>query len=342
MKIFAYACCLLSALSAVQMKTVDINGRVGETVTIRCSGWNVWPYITENVKYLCSSPCTEDKHVIIKAGYEKINRKDRMKLFNNGDVLSVTFTDLQKSDAGKYYCGVKRFGKDAYIEVNVKVMDAEPSSPINTPITVTVTVTTTSPVTSPHVSDGFTDMSTTNQTFNTTTPPASDTQGAGNVLHLMIAVISISTLLMVILLLIRKMKNKKRNVVSSAHVPQEDVQEDVESDDIRLEDQQPVSRHERSSTLYSSADPDSIYMNSSNHQDIESAAQGDNDVPLNQASFSGVHSRAAFNRAVRDQQFDNLYSVVQKPKKHIKPTGKSNQSGGKDNDSFYSLAQLTT
>ncbi|XP_060920847.1 CMRF35-like molecule 1 [Labrus mixtus] len=268
--------------------------------------------------------------------------KDRIELFNKGDVLLVTFTDLQKSDAGKYYCGVERFGKDAYIEVNVKVMDAEPSSPIKTPITVTVTVTTTSPVTSPHVSDGFTDMSTTNQTFNTTTLPASDTQGAGNVLHLMIAVISISTLLMVILLLIRKMKNKKRNVVSSAHVPQEDVQEDVESDDIRLEDQQPVSRHERSSTLYSSADPDSIYMNSSNHQDIESAAQGDNDVPLNQASFSGVHSRAAFNRAVTDQQLNNLYSVVQKPEHSINPIRKPNQSGSNDDDSFYSLAQLTT
>uniref|UniRef100_A0A3Q3FBX7 Immunoglobulin domain-containing protein n=1 Tax=Labrus bergylta TaxID=56723 RepID=A0A3Q3FBX7_9LABR len=103
------------ALSAVQMKTVDINGRVGETVTIRCL---FWPYITGNVKYFCSSPCTEDKHVIIKAGYEKINRKDRIKLFNNGEVLSVTFTDLQKSDAGKYYCGVEIVGIDAYIKVN--------------------------------------------------------------------------------------------------------------------------------------------------------------------------------------------------------------------------------
>uniref|UniRef100_A0A3Q3FAC4 Immunoglobulin domain-containing protein n=1 Tax=Labrus bergylta TaxID=56723 RepID=A0A3Q3FAC4_9LABR len=99
--------------------TVDINGRVGETVTIRCS---FWPFITENVKYLCASPCTEDKHVIIKAGHEKIIRKDRIKLFNNGEVLSVTFTDLQKSDAGKYYCGVERV-EDAYIEVNVNVKD---------------------------------------------------------------------------------------------------------------------------------------------------------------------------------------------------------------------------
>nr|XP_029136806.1 CMRF35-like molecule 3 [Labrus bergylta] len=261
MKIFAYACCLLSALSAVQMKTVNIDKHVGENVTIRCSGWDVLMYVEENVKYFCSSPCTEDKHIIIKAEFGWLNSKDRIKLFNNGEVLLVTFTDLQKSDAGKYYCGVEIVGIDAYIEVNVNVKDAEPSSPIKTPITVTVTVTTTSPVTSPHVSDGFTDMSTTNQTLNTTTLPASVTKGAGNVLHLKIAVISISTLLMVILLLIRKMKNKKRKVVSSAHVPQEDAREAVESDDIRLEAQQPVSRHERSSTLYSSADPDSIYMN---------------------------------------------------------------------------------
>ncbi|XP_065810530.1 CMRF35-like molecule 7 isoform X2 [Labrus bergylta] len=320
------------------MKTVNINNRVGENVTIRCSGWDVWWNVNDNVKYLCSSPCKDNKHIIIKAGYKKINRKDRIELFNNGEVLYVTFTDLQKSDSGKYYCGVEIVGKDALIEVNVNIKDAEPSSPIKTPITVTVTVTTTSPVTSPHVSDGFTDMSTTNQTLNTTTLPASDTQGAGNVLYLMIAFIFISTLLMVILLLIRKMKNKKRKVVSSAHVPQEDAREAVESDDIRLEDQQPVSRHERSSTLYSPVDPDSIYMNSSNHQDTESAAQGDNyysnDVPLNQASFSGVHSRGPC--------FNSVYSVVQKPKHRINPIRKPNQSGSNDDDSFYSLAQLTT
>uniref|UniRef100_A0A3Q3FAG4 Immunoglobulin domain-containing protein n=1 Tax=Labrus bergylta TaxID=56723 RepID=A0A3Q3FAG4_9LABR len=115
--------CVTCSLSAVQMKTVNIDKHVGENVTIRCSGWDVLMYVEENVKYFCSSPCTEDKHVIIKAGYEKINRKDRIKLFNNGEVLSVTFTDLQKSDAGKYYCGVEIVGIDAYIEVNVNVKD---------------------------------------------------------------------------------------------------------------------------------------------------------------------------------------------------------------------------
>ncbi|XP_060920926.1 CMRF35-like molecule 1 [Labrus mixtus] len=216
MKIYAYTC-LLCALSAVQMKTVNINKHVGENVTIRCSGWNIWWNVNDNVKYLCSSPCTEDKHIIIKAGHEKINRKDQIQLFNKGDVLLVTFTDLQKSDAGKYYCGVKRFGKDAYIEVNVKVMDAEPSSPIKTPITVTVTVTTTSPVTSPHVSDGFTDMSTTNQTFNTTTLPASDTQGAESPLYWIVGlIVTLLTLLTAVLMVIRRMMKKQQ---SKTHTP---------------------------------------------------------------------------------------------------------------------------
>ncbi|KAM7009750.1 uncharacterized protein LKV04_001688 [Tautogolabrus adspersus] len=230
----------------------------------------------------------------------------------------------------------------------IHIKDAEPSSPSKTPVTVIVTVTTTSPVTSPHVSDVFTDMSTTNQTFDTTTPPASDTQGAGNVLYLITAVIFILTLLMVLLLLIRKMKNKKRKVVSSARVPPEDAREGVESDEIRLEDQQSVSRPERSSTLYSSADPDSIYMNCSNHQDTESAAQADNNfsniVSLNQASFSGVDSRGACSNSTgTDPQLDSMYSVVQKPKQRIKPMRQMqpNQSGSNDDDSFYSLAQLT-
>nr|XP_020496308.2 CMRF35-like molecule 5 [Labrus bergylta] len=220
MKIFAYACCLLSALSAVQMKTVNIDKHVGENVTIRCSGWDVLMYVEENVKYFCSSPCTEDKHVIIKAGYEKINRKDRIKLFNNGEVLSVTFTDLQKSDAGKYYCGVEIVGIDAYIEVNVNVKDAEPSSPIKTPITVTVTVTTTSPVTSPHVSDGFTDMSTTTQTLNTTTLPASVTKGAGSPLYWIVGlIVTLLTLLTAVLMVIRRMMKKQQTVVTTPQQP---------------------------------------------------------------------------------------------------------------------------
>nr|XP_029136804.1 uncharacterized protein LOC114921226 isoform X5 [Labrus bergylta] len=64
MKIFAYACCLLSALSAVQMKTVNIDKHVGENVTIRCSGWGVWTYVKENVKYFCPSPRMEKKNTL--------------------------------------------------------------------------------------------------------------------------------------------------------------------------------------------------------------------------------------------------------------------------------------
>ena len=115
----------LVALSIVEVKPLNMNGRVGENVTIGCSDWDVWSDVTQNKKYFCYSPCTEDKHIIVKAAFGKTSYKNRIKITNTAEGLFVTFTDLQKSDSYTYYCGVNRVGQDSFIKVNLKVTDGK-------------------------------------------------------------------------------------------------------------------------------------------------------------------------------------------------------------------------
>nr|XP_040043055.1 CMRF35-like molecule 5 isoform X5 [Gasterosteus aculeatus aculeatus] len=218
--------CILSGLSVVQMKPLNINGRVGESVKISCSDWNVWTDVTENVKYFCYSPCTEDHHIIIKVAYGKFKNQNGIKLYNEDKTLFVTFSNLQKSDSKTYYCGVERFGFDAYIEVNLKVTDAPSPSPSMTPQTVIVVPTssfTKSSTMFSNSSDVITDTSTSYTTFNT--PPAAPAQGSVSyVLYLVIGVVVI-IILMVSLKLVNKRMKRRLNVVSGADAANRDAQE---------------------------------------------------------------------------------------------------------------------
>uniref|UniRef100_A0A3P8S1J7 Immunoglobulin V-set domain-containing protein n=1 Tax=Amphiprion percula TaxID=161767 RepID=A0A3P8S1J7_AMPPE len=105
--------------------TLDIVGHVGKNVTVECSDWNVWTNVNFNVKYLCESPCSEDKHIIIKAEYGQTKNNNRIELTNRENGLFVTFTNLTMSDSRKYYCGVERYGHDSFIEVNLNITDSE-------------------------------------------------------------------------------------------------------------------------------------------------------------------------------------------------------------------------
>lgn len=111
----------LVALSVVEVKPLEINGRVGKNVTVKCSDWNTWIDVKYNDKYFCHSPCSEEKHIIVRAAFGKTQKKSRIEITNSVEGLFVTFTNLQKSDSKKYYCGVDRFGHDSLIEVNLQV-----------------------------------------------------------------------------------------------------------------------------------------------------------------------------------------------------------------------------
>ncbi|KAK5921590.1 hypothetical protein CgunFtcFv8_018944 [Champsocephalus gunnari] len=310
--IFAYSC-LLSALSFGEMKILNIRGSVGERVRFKCSDWNNVFGVRSNDKYFCRSPCTKDKHVIIKAASGKTTRGNRMEIFNTGNNLFVTFTNLKKSDANIYYCGVKRNGLDPWIKVVLKVADAASYGP--TPETVD-TITTLPPAVSnsstlpSNSSDNITDVSASNTTTTTTTPPA--TQEAGSKPYLIIGVILLITLPMVLLKVMSKKMMKQRKVVATAVMPLEDAQEEAEYDEIRREE---------------ATDPDSLYANNSFLQDIGSAA-----------ARCETDSRGP----CAESRDNVLYSVAQLPKDQMKPTGQSqpNQSGSAEDDSFYDLAQV--
>lgn len=179
--IYAYSC-LLFALSVVEMKPLNITGHVGKNVTIECSDWDSVTDVKLGVKYFCDSPCSEDKHIIVKAEFGKTTKyKNRIEMSNTADGLFVTFTNLQESDSKTYYCGVERFGPDLYIKVNLKVTKDDS-------------------ITSSNSSDNMTDMSTSHTTLNTMLPTAPATGGAGYVPYLTAGVIWIITIVMVVLI----------------------------------------------------------------------------------------------------------------------------------------------
>ncbi|KAK1894988.1 CMRF35-like molecule 5 [Dissostichus eleginoides] len=252
------------ALSFVEMKPLNKRGCVGERVTFTCSDWNNVFGVKSNDKYFCRSPCTEDKHIIIKAASGKTTQQNRILINNRGNDLFVTFTNLKKSDANTYYCGVERNGLDPLIKVNLKVTDAASYCPKRTPETVDTFTTLSSAVSnistlSSNSSDNITDVSASNTTTNTTTTTTPATQEAGSIPYLIIGVILIITILMVLLKFMSKKMMKQRKVVSTAVMPQEDAREEAEYDEIRHEE---------------ATDPDSLYANNSFLQDIGSAAAG--------------------------------------------------------------------
>ncbi|XP_077936635.1 uncharacterized protein LOC120825576 isoform X1 [Gasterosteus aculeatus] len=329
MKIYAYFC-LLSGLSVVQMKPLNINRRVGESVKISCSDWNVWTDVTENVKYFCYSPCTEDHHIIIKAAYGKIENKNGIKLYNQGKTLFVTFSNLQKSDSKTYYCRAERFGPDSYIKVNLKVADAPPPSPSMTPQTVTVVPTssfTKSSTMSSNSSDVITDTSTSYTTLNT--PPDAPAQGSVSyVLYLVIGVIVVIIILIVSLKFMNKMMKQQSKVVSGAVTANRDAQQDAGYEEITLEDQ---------------TDPDALYSNYSYSRvkdlPVERRDGYSDALYLNQAAIFMDNSRGACRKSAGT--FDSVYSVVQHPKEQMNPSVQCerNQPESNEEDFIYSLAQ---
>ncbi|XP_062420573.1 CMRF35-like molecule 8 [Pungitius pungitius] len=317
------------------MKSLYINGRVGQSVTISCSDWNVRTDVTKNVKYFCSSPCTEDQHIIIKAEYGKFQTKNGIKLHNKGKTLLVTFKSLQKSDSKTYYCGVDRYLiADAYIMVILIVMDALPSSPRMTPKTIINVPTssfavTTSSTMSSNSSDVFTDTSTSHTTLNITTPAAPAQGYVSSVLYLVVGVLVVIIILMVSLKLMNMMMKRRSKVVSGADTVNTEPQQDAEYEEIRLEDQ---------------TDPDALYCNHSYHQVndllVKRPKEHSDVLYLNQAASFMDSSKGAFRKSART--FDFVYSVVQSPKEQMNPSVQSERKEPEINqeDSLYSLAQL--
>lgn len=107
-------------------KSLARQGYVGQTLTIECSGWDVWTNTESNSKYFCNSPCNEKNHIIATVKTGDTTTVNRIKLQNKGEKgLFVTFIDLQKWDANTYFCGLSRVVKDSFIQVTLKVLDGK-------------------------------------------------------------------------------------------------------------------------------------------------------------------------------------------------------------------------
>ncbi|KAI9520200.1 hypothetical protein NQZ68_020099 [Dissostichus eleginoides] len=159
-----------------------------------------------------------------------------MEILNRGNDLFVTFTNLIKSDANTYYCGVERNGPDPLIKVNLKVTDATSYCPKRTPDTVDTFTTLSSAVSnistlSSNNKHNITDVSASNTTLNTPTHSAPATQAAGSVPYLIAGLICTFALVMVVLLLTRKlMKRGQRGLDASS--PHEDIYNSARPDEV--------------------------------------------------------------------------------------------------------------
>uniref|UniRef100_A0A665V1S9 Immunoglobulin V-set domain-containing protein n=1 Tax=Echeneis naucrates TaxID=173247 RepID=A0A665V1S9_ECHNA len=109
------------AAPSVEMTPLITHGHVGKNVSFTCTGWSTWFNIQNNVKYICRSPCLKDNDIIIKAAFGKSERKGRLYIFNKGNSLTVTLTDLKPSDSQTFVCGIERFFKDSFQEVKLNV-----------------------------------------------------------------------------------------------------------------------------------------------------------------------------------------------------------------------------
>lgn len=91
-------------------------GYVSRDVNVSCSydqGYESYE------KYLCKNNCG-DSDVLITTSETK---KNKYSIYDDKKkrTFTVTISDLQSMDAGTYWCGVTRTGKDIYTEVKLEL-----------------------------------------------------------------------------------------------------------------------------------------------------------------------------------------------------------------------------
>uniref|UniRef100_A0A4W6E0J8 Immunoglobulin V-set domain-containing protein n=1 Tax=Lates calcarifer TaxID=8187 RepID=A0A4W6E0J8_LATCA len=96
---------------------IHVSGYEGRDVNVSCSygeGYESYE------KYLCRNDCG-DSDVLITTTEAK---KNKYSIYDDKKrrVFTTTISDLSSVDAGKYWCGVTRTGKDIYTEVRLEVV----------------------------------------------------------------------------------------------------------------------------------------------------------------------------------------------------------------------------
>ncbi|XP_026159945.1 polymeric immunoglobulin receptor-like isoform X2 [Mastacembelus armatus] len=109
-------CIVLSCVTSAA-EVVHVSGYIGSQAKVSCSypeGYETY------MKYLCRDPC-DDADVLIESTATQKNRYS-ISDDNGKRVFTTTISDLSKTDAGKYWCGVSRTGQDIYTEVQLDLV----------------------------------------------------------------------------------------------------------------------------------------------------------------------------------------------------------------------------
>lgn len=115
---FTYCLLVTDALICVTSaaELIRVSGYEGGEVNVSCpygKGYETYE------KYLCKNDCGSDDVLITTTE----TKKSRYSIQDDKTirVSTATISDLRRTDAGKYWCGVTRTGKDIYTEVQLEV-----------------------------------------------------------------------------------------------------------------------------------------------------------------------------------------------------------------------------
>lgn len=97
-------------------------GTEGGNITVQCS----FQFVEISTKYFCRDECEREDIVVQTLRSEAQNGRYSLKYDRNSQLLHVSITQLMKSDAGRYSCGVRRpLLPDSYKEFEIDVVAGE-------------------------------------------------------------------------------------------------------------------------------------------------------------------------------------------------------------------------
>lgn len=106
---------------------LEVTGRVGEDVSIHCSGnWTTGNTSEHFSLYFCKGNCSRENTVIQTpretAGVLRMGRYS-LHAIRGGGAFRVNIRKLETADTGRYYCGVGKTVIVLYQEVSLKVQN---------------------------------------------------------------------------------------------------------------------------------------------------------------------------------------------------------------------------